>query len=228
MSKIIKSLITVFLSITIFIVFQNARAQSLPIFLASWKAYNFIPPGFIGKALPLAEGTPVEVAFEIIQNGKIVDISKNDVKLFANNKKKAEGFGVRRFRFVTDGSRAYEIKINVLDSRGDIQFEHRFVIPAASPEIAVSYSYPRNTIKAGVNVFQIIPYFFNISRINDLRFSWAVNGAAPEATDKNPDQLEIAVPNDYPKNAAITISAAAQNNLRELEVANQTVTMTVK
>lgn len=207
----------------------SAAAQSELTFLTSWKAYNFIPPGFNGKAMPLSRGTTIDVAFEVLENGKIVDISRNTVKFFVNGRKRQEGNGLRRFRFITlDGKSAQEIKIVVLNARGDVRFENRFTIPTVSPEVAIYPPRTQNIIEKGLNSFQAIPYFFNIARINDLNFIWTVNGVSPSEATAAPDRLELTVPQDYPSGASITLNVVGQNIVNPLETANQKVIFTVK
>ena len=218
-----------FLASLVFFLTQTSLAQTQPVFLTSWKAYNFIPPGFSGKSLPLPRGTTVGVAFEILNDGKIIDVSKNNIKFFVNNQKRAEGIGLRGFRFATfDGQPGQTIKMVILNARDEIVYEHRFTIPTTKPEIVINHPYSLNLIDRGFNYFQALPYFFNIERIGDLVFNWTVNGAAPADTAENPDIIELDVPSEFSSGGNIAIQATAQNRVNQLEMALETINLTTR
>src|SRR3989338_5844802 len=76
------------------LIFANASfAQtSSPRVLLTWQAKNYVPAGYLGKALP-SPSSIVTASVEIIDQGKIADLSKNNVYWYLNGSLVGSGVG---------------------------------------------------------------------------------------------------------------------------------------
>ena len=204
-------------------------AQSSPQFMVSWQAQSYVPSWYSGKVFP-TQGSTVEVSFELIDGGKIVDLSSSKVRWYVNDKliqNEQNGLGLRYLKtFVQDYSgQETEIRITIVDYRG--QALHKIVrIPVVRPEAVIDAPYPDWKISNGESFFQAFPFFFNVKNLGDLSFNWTVNNQ-PASETGNPQQLDLKV-SSMPSGADINISVAVKNLLKELEFASKSIKLVIK
>ena len=79
----------------------SVNAQVRPEFLITWRASNYAPSDFAGKILPIP-GSALTAALEIIDGGRIADLSQTEIRWSVNNKIGQSGKGIKTFSFLID------------------------------------------------------------------------------------------------------------------------------
>ena len=226
-------LIAVFLlSIGCWLLAISVNAQTKLEFFVSWQAQNYAPSWYQGKILPI-NGTPVNISFELIDNGKIADLSKTTVRWYVNDNlvlNENNGLGIKNLKInIPDYSGGQtEIRIAVIDYLKNGFMDKLIEIPVKGPEAIINAPYADGKIKTGSSVLNLFPFFFNIKDVSNLLVSWSVNGQKPISADGNSYILNLNIGSETPKNTAINLSVAVKNILKELEFANQSVNLVVQ
>ncbi|MBN2197759.1 hypothetical protein JW698_00970 [Candidatus Wolfebacteria bacterium] len=216
-----------------FFAFLNVNAQSFsPQFLISWQAQNYAPTWYQGKIFPV-RGTPVEVNFEIVNNGKLVDLSDVKILWYINDelaKNEKDGLGIKTLKFnVSDyGGGEVEIRIVLPDYLEGELLDKIIKIPIVMPELVINSPYPDNKVEIGESFFQAIPFFFNIEFIDILSIDWTANNQKSIGLAENPYLLNLNISSETPKNTEINISALVKSILNNLEFANKSIKLNVK
>jgi hypothetical protein len=202
-----------------------------PTFLVSWKAEDYAPINYLGKTLPVNQ-TKIDVSFELVgtnpsDNGKIIDLSGNEVRWYVNSHLMSQSNGTKTFSFITnddnDASTAVKISVEYSDpTAGYNYFVDKYIdIPLTHPDIVVAYKNIGSSLsKGGGNIFSAFPYFFNGS-YNNLKASWSVND---RVVDSGSDQwnLTVTLGSDYPSGSDIKISVSAQDILNAANIISRT------
>ena len=195
--------------------------QTSPEFLISWKANTYVPADYQGKALA-TRGSQIEVAFELIDNGRIADVSSKEIRWFVNFNLADKGVGKQNFVFNHDpySGRDAVIKIEVIDY-SDQRLKKTFTIPIAPTEVIIDTVDQRN--------FTAKPYFFNVDGLVAIDFDWVVNGIkATEETEK-PDTLTLEIPELGAGGFLdVIIDLTARNRADILEFAEQSLRLNLQ
>ena len=184
----------------------SSRGQQAPIFLVSWKANSYAPADYQGKIL-LSPTSSAEIAFELIDGGKIANLNNKEVRWFINNKLIASGLGLKTTTYTPSqpGRKDLRVQIQVLNYNGQ-DLEKIMILPVINPEIVIQ--------PIGSNVFAGKPYFFNINSLSDLSFEWSVNGKKTNDLPDNPQFLSLT---GIPANTNVTINLFSQNLRQAIE-----------
>ncbi len=226
--------ISTFLSVILvfsFLFLNFSFAQSSPQFLVSWQAQNYAPSWYEGKILPI-NGTQVNINFELIDGGKLADLSKTIVRWYVNDKliiNEKSGLGIKNLKinapdFNGDNT---EIRIALVNYKGGELIDKIVEIPVSGPEAVINAPYPDGKIGIGSSVLGLIPFFFNISDISNFSIDWLVNGRTPDSSN-NPYLFNLNIGSDTPQNTQINISVSVKNILKTLEFTSQSINLIVK
>jgi len=216
----------------LFSIFYLAGAQTSPQFLVSWQAQSYIPNWYQGKILP-TNGTPTEISFELIDKGKLADLSKTKVRWYINDelvKNEENGLGIKSLKIITPNysGQETEIRISVVDYLGGETLDKIIKIPVVGPEVLIDSPYPDKKISAGSSIFQAIPFFFNIKNLNSLSIEWSANEQKPAGLSANPWLLNLNIGAETPTGTEIKLSVLVKNILKELEFASKSVQLQIK
>ncbi|MCR4275232.1 MAG: hypothetical protein NUV83_00540 [Candidatus Wolfebacteria bacterium] len=213
-----------------FFTFNFVSAQSGYDFLTSWKADGFVPAWYEGKILP-SRGSRVSISFELINNGKISDLSNTVVRWYINDnlvKNENDGLGIKKYLFtVTDypGNNT-EVRIALPDYKGQ-SLNKIIQIPVVNPEVVIeSPAFSLNNISKTA-IFKANPFFFNVKIINNLSFQWTANGQAT-GIYKGSNILDFNVDPKVGLNSQINLKVIAKNLLNEMEFANKEIQFKLK
>lgn len=227
----------IILSISAFIIFYLAffdfsYAQTPPQFLISWKTQNYAPNWYAGKILPTA-GTQIEVNFELIDNGKLADISGTKVRWYINDKlvkNENNGLGIKKINFTAPNyfGQTIEVRIAIVDFLGGGFMDKIIEIPVVRPEAVINAPYKNNEIKTGKSAFSVSPFFFNINNKDYFSVQWSVSGQKPESDKGDIFSLDLNIDQQMPAGSDIGLSVTVNNILKTLEMASQTINLTVK
>ncbi len=209
-------------------------AQTAPEFMVSWKAIDYVPADYLGKTLP-AQATPVEAAFDVIDQGKVADLSKDVISWYDNNAFIGSGIGLKTFRFTPSSAQSDTIRIDV-SNYNSTDITTSFLIPVVKPEVVVSVPTPtanlyrnRTAIAPASYLIQARPFFFNASSLSGLTFSWQINGTTPSGNAGSPDLLTLNLATQgTPQETDLTLSAGVANNTNQLEFSGKTMNLIVK
>lgn len=210
--------------------FSNAQAASVPQFLVSWQASSYVPDWYRGKVFPSA-GSKVSVGFDLVNNGKIVDLSKTAIRWYVNDNlivNENNGLGIKNFTFINNdvyGGNEIDIRITLPNYNGGI-LDKTVAIPVKQPEVVVDAPYFGNKVSQGKNTLYAWPFFFNIKNIADLIYNWSVNGRG--ATDANSPFLNLNVDLSTAPGSILNLNAGIENSTNQIESANKTIQLEVK
>ena len=189
-----------------------ASGQTTPEFMLTWKAANYAPPEYQGRGFP-ASDTRVDVALELIDSGRLADLSGVNVRWYANNSLQKSGAGLKNFTFNADGVRGDQAIRVVINGYRGLALEKTVTIALASPEVVID---------GGPNTFRALPYFFNFGDVRKADFTWSANGAEVAGDPNSPDVLLLDT-RDLAPGTEISLEATIKNVFRALESASESI-----
>jgi len=179
---------------------QTAQPQ----FLMTWSAKSYVPTGYAGKAFPTA-GSPVTVSFELVNQGKVVDLSKQTIYWYVNEGVLDGTANKQTISFLAPSSVPGLIDVEVqLPNYQNSILVHSIRIPVVTPRAVIESRYPGGNFTSPAFEVSALPYFFNTQSASSLNFTWNVNGEnAPSA--ENPEDLKVGLNADAPTGSAVTV-----------------------
>jgi len=214
----------------LFFAFNFASAQSGYQFLTSWKADGFVPAWYEGKILA-SRGSRISVSFELINNGRIVDLSNTVVRWYVNDnlvKNENNGLGIKSHSFtITDyPGNDTEVRIALPDYKGQ-SFNKIIKIPVVNPEVVIeSPAFSLNNISKTA-IFKANPFFFNVKTAKSLSFQWQANGQAT-GIYKGLNVLDFNVDPKVGLNSEVNLKVIVKNLFNELEFASKEINFKLK
>jgi len=207
--------------------FLVVNAQTLNPVVITWQANNFYPADFGGRALP-SPGTPVTLSAEIIQNNKLLDLSQATFLWYADETLFARGVGLKETTLKINKSPGDYSFVRVAVQINNSSFENSLRIYAQAPTVVIEGNFPNQTIRAGSQtLLRAMPYFFNVSSLADLGFSWLINDKIQNSSQDNQLLLSIG-PLQGNSDAAAQISVAVQNIVNALETASNRIILNIR
>lgn len=213
-------------SLAIFI--QRSLSQTTPIFWITWSTGSYSAPGYEGKTLP-TNGTNVSVAFELIQDGKVIPLGSQEVRWFLDEAPVQDGNGLKQYSFQSNsasGSRL--VRIELPDFRDIGSLTKSIQIPAVSPEVVLDAPYVKNSVTSRELVIKALPYYFNVTRAGDLNWNWQVNNETPSGAAQDPSIINILIPPEMPSGSQILTKVSVVNSTRPNESANTLSLFTIQ
>jgi hypothetical protein len=216
----------------LFLIFGSASASASLEFLISWQSGNYVPQWYLGKSLPIA-GSPIKINFELIDNGKPVNLSKNIIRWYVNGdlaKNESDGLGIKSLMVsVPKNSQGkMTVRISIIDYDADSVLEKMIVIPVSKPEAVINSPYVGNKIVAGLSVFKLTPFFFNVNDLRELTVKWSANGANSKPYEDNSWRLDLSINNQAAEGFKINLGATVINSSNQLESANSAIMLQKK
>ncbi len=229
--KKLKNLIILIVAFFLFsFLFVPYSLGSSPQFLASWQTNSYAPSWYQGKVFPTF-GSLIEINFELIDNNKIVDLSKNKIRWHINNrliKNETDGLGIKFLKFTNNNliGRNIEIKITIVDY-GDQPLFKIIRIPVVAPKTIIDAPHPKRKIGVGENLFRALPFFFNIKNLDKLSFEWQADKQTSNITE-NPQELNLNIDARTLPGTTIRIRAIIKNIANQLEFASENIKIEIK
>jgi len=203
----------VFLAIFFFL-FRGANAQtaSSPQFLLTWKASNsYIPSLYQGKALPGSPGSKITASLELVVNGKLVNLSSQNIYWYEDEVLVGGGPGVQQVTFSPFGEPPSTLILSVeLPQYSSGYLTDTVNIPFVNPEAVIYAPYPNQEFSTNLLAVQGLPFFFYATSTDNLLFKWSVNGQTG-SNQENPDVAEITLPQGTPGGTSIGVSLSISN-----------------
>ena len=209
-----------------------ANAQISSQFLVSWQAESYVPSWYQGKIFP-TKGSAIKVDFELIESGKIIDLSQYKVRWYLNDKLRINensGLGIKSFSFITTNypNQNAEVRIVIVNYKGQGELNKIVDIPVVAPEAIINAPYPSKKIDYGSNYFKVYPFFFGNFDYSKFAFEWAVRGQSAKDDGASSDELKLNIDSLAPSGFEINVSAAIKNLLNEMEFAGKNIQLQVK
>ena len=214
------------LAIGYWLLANDVSAQQSNQVIITWQANNYYPSDYQGKALA-TNFTPVSMSVELLKDGRLQDLSQASIGWFIDGKFINRAQGLKEILFTTNKIEGNNYFIQVSIDLNQETFEGTARINIDSLQIVIENPHPNSTVQGGRSlIVQAIPYFFNITSLADLDFSWKINGEKI-STDGNQITLNLGAiqPNSI---NAVQIDLFLQNNLKPLEISKAQLKLTVK
>ena len=180
--------------------------------IITWQANNYFPADYAGRAA-VTPGTPVIASVEIIENNKLVDISKSDIRWYVNDEFKSGGSGLKTFSFITKqrGSGYETLRASV--GVGDASFQNSVQINIVQPEVVLDAKSSDKTVRARTQLsLSAIPFFFNVDSLNELSFDWQINNERV-SSNNNEVSVNVGTPNSqFQKSVPVTVTVKNSGN----------------
>jgi len=211
----IKTYSSVLLLVVVLLVINNVSAQSISQPIITWQANNFFPSDYQGKALP-STGTRVSLSVMVIKSGKILNLSGAKIFWYVDEKLiNREGEPTITFVATKRGGDSHFVRM-VIESK-DGKFENSTRIPMVKPSLAIGIPYAGNVVPRNSELrLKALPFFFNVSSLEALKFSWNVGGEKISGVSENELVLKIGTPlSELQRNLLLTASAENIGNPSE-------------
>ena len=206
--------------------FAQTVPASGPNIMLTWKSSSYVPPAFLGKDMPTTNSL-ITASAELIDNGKAIDVSRQNIYWYQDNNFLDGGIGKQRisFRVPDTGGGTISLRVEFPEYSKGGQLK-TIDIPIVKPEIVIESPFPGGKFSSSPLTLIGQPYFFNVSSLSQLGFSWSVNGQSPQGAE-NPQALNIKF-SQLPSQAQMAISLLAQNTDKryEFETASKNLILT--
>lgn len=170
-----------------------AEAQTRPQPLVTWSSNSYVPPGFLGKALP-SPGSVVRAALMVIEASAVVDISQKEIKWYLDGEEFKTGVGLQQIEFTAPNMPGEFLKVRAQIANLNSETISKTVeIPIARPEAVISTHFPGNDFSSTNLKLRARAFFFNIQDQSFLSFSWKVNRQDPNPSN-DPSELTLSLP----------------------------------
>jgi len=202
----------------------QATAPGVPKLFLTWSSNTYVPPGFVGKIMPTAN-SQITTSVELIDDGKPINLSKQNVYWYVNNNFLSGGIGMQNITFrapeATGG--AIDLRVEVPNYSKGSQLK-TIGVPIVAPEAVIEMPFPYG--KFSSSPLQLVgqPYFFNAGTLSKLIMSWNVNGQTPTGAE-NPQNLNVKFGQTMQPGSTLSVSLSIKNITNQYESALKTVTL---
>lgn len=189
---------------------HGSAQQSQPQFLFSWRADTYAPPGFNGKVLP-SPGSLITVSFEVVQGGKLANLSKQTIYWYVNDSLVSNVPGKQTITFSAPNFApdVLNVRVQLPEYAGGL-LSPLIKIPLVPPEAVIESAYPGGNFMGFSATVKGLPYFFNVQSPLELSFTWNVNGETPAGAE-DPTNLSVGLNPDAPIGATLSIGLTVQD-----------------
>lgn len=189
-------------------------------FMVDWKTKTYMPAWYEGKAFPTYQSF-ITIGFELIENGKAVDLSKTAVRWYVNSKllkNETSGLGIRQVTVFNKkyGGDVASIKIVIPDYNGQ-SLTKILDIPIKKPEVVIDVPYAKKKVARGENMLFAWPFFFNVTGAEGLSLQWKVDGNALKTSSAADSRLLFLAEGGASEGAKSTIEATVINPGKVIE-----------
>lgn len=186
--------------------------------IITWRANNYFPSNFTGKALP-TNGTTVSLSAILLDNQKIQDLSNLPILWYVDGNFLNGGIGDYQTSFHITKTAGDSNTVNVQIGAANQTISGSVNIPVTSYRAVVNVPYPTNTVpQNSVANLEIIPYFFNVKSFSDFLFSWNINNLQ-NVTSTTQNTLSLNIGQVGPAESAVGVNVSVQNTANQFEFA---------
>ncbi|MCL4391920.1 hypothetical protein M1413_01140 [Patescibacteria group bacterium] len=195
----------------------SAQAANNYSAIITWRANDYYPSDFLGKALP-TNGTTVSLSVIVLNNQKIQDASNLPILWYVDGNFMNGGVGESQTNFTVTKTAGDSHIVSVQIGAGGQTISASARIPVVNYRAVINAPYPAQTVNQNSTAnLEIIPYFFNVNSFNDFLFSWTVNNLQ-NVTSTTDNTLSLKV-GQIGATQNISIDASVQNTANAFEFA---------
>jgi len=197
----------------------SAQTPASSELIVTWHANNYYPADFRGKAR-VTPRTRVSVSVQVLEGGRLATPSDAVVVWRLDGATLARGAGLFNTVFTARALAGTDHNMRVMVERKGVRIaESLFRIPVVHPELVFEHAFPNRVLRSGTQAtLRLIPYFFNVASLNDLRFFWQVGGEAPKIEDgDNTLTLTVGPFDATTQEQSVLVTGVVQNIANELE-----------
>ncbi len=195
----------------------SAQAANNYSAIITWRANDYYPSDFLGKALP-TNGTTVSLSVIVLNNQKIQDASNLPILWYVDGNFMNGGVGESQTNFTVTKTAGDSHIVSVQIGAGGQTISASARIPVVNYRAVINAPYPAQTVNQNSTAnLEIIPYFFNVNSFNDFLFSWTVNNLQ-SVTSTTDNTLSLKV-GQIGATQNISIDASVQNTVNAFEFA---------
>lgn len=190
-------------------------------FMTNWEAKTYTPEWYTGKAFPTFQSF-ITVGFELIENGKIADLSKTGVRWYVDDvlyKNEINGLGIKNFTIYNQkyGGDTTSIKIVIPSYKGAV-LEKTIAIPVKNPEVVIDAPFFEKRATRQAHDLFAWPFYFNAASKDLLNIEWRAEGGAAQAA-KVGDAFKLSIDRDVEEGTRYKIEAFIKNQRKTTEEA---------
>lgn len=188
--KIILAAVILFCAVS-YARFSSAQTVGNDYAFLTWHANNFYPADFAGKPLPALQST-VDVSVTYVSNKKLQDLSQKNITWYLDGDYYQGGVGLSEVSLPINRGfgTSYSLRAAFQTDSGEVSAIA--IIPIFKAMTVIDAPFPNLAVPQGTSItLSALPYFFGVSSINNLSFSWAVNGIAQPAESGGTLTLDI-------------------------------------
>ncbi|MCL4404219.1 hypothetical protein M1432_02665 [Patescibacteria group bacterium] len=194
---------------------QTPAGQAATSVIITWQAQNYFPADFPGKA-SVTPGSPVKASVEELSGNRLVNLGQAQVSWFVNDNLIQSGVGLKSIIFTASPDPTGLVNIRVQVQTGSGSNTSSISITASPPFAVIDYpAVQKNIPSGGKIVFTAWPYFFNVSSLSDLKFTWQLNGQTVTSSG-NQLTLDIGTPQSSSQQM-LPVTLTTQNIQNPLE-----------
>lgn len=198
-------------------------------FMTSWSAKTYAPAWYTGKVFPVYQSF-VTVAFELVENGKMVDLSKTIVQWYVNDtmlRNETNGLGIKKFTLYNQqyNGDIINVKIAIPNYKGSA-LQKTIDIKVKNPEVVIDVPYFEKRVPKGDATVFAWPFFFNATRASELGLQWNTEGAPQPGVLG--EALTVKVGDDVSVGTQYRIGATIGNKKKPLESMVSTILIETK
>lgn len=162
--------------------------------MLTWRAETYVPADYAGRVLP-ARGASVTASVELLDNGRLVDLSGKKINWIVDRQILGSGIGLKTFTFTIPDFASERVRLvaRITKSRG-VSLEKSADLPVKKPEAVIDIPYPSRTAKERDIRLYALPYFFPIKSLEEISFLWRANDDRSSSPTGLDNELLISVP----------------------------------
>jgi len=199
--------------IVLFFVAYSFVGAATPSIILTWKTNNFYPSDFQGKALPIT-GSVVTASAAVLRDGALTDPKEITFTWYLDDTWITQELGKREVTVTASKlfGDAHFIRVVASLPTGE-RIDSSVKIPVTHPDLVIEVSEGES---GNNDTLRVIPFFFNVSSLANLIFSWEIDGIK-QSSQSNTLSL--------PSGLAPTASVLAKNAANPLEFTKITVSL---
>ncbi len=206
-------IITLFTLILLgWLAFSSTSASDQQLIL-TYKDVSFYPSNYQGKA-PGVFGSELLISAVGIENSKIIDLSRAKfIWRINDNYTPRTGTGLDRIKISSSKSDNDEYIISVTAELNGKQYKGSIKIPTATPKVTIEAITNSREIMPNQKIsMKLIPYFFNVNSLNQVKFYWSLNDETNIVSNNQIFVLDTDKYKPYNKNYYVTGTVISKIN----------------
>lgn len=163
-----------------------AQAGAPANLILTWSVNNFYPSDYAAKALP-ANGAIINASAEAMKAGKIQNLKSVSIAWYLDGDWLSGGAGQKYASFTATKVKGASHLLRVVVGLPEGEVEQTISVPIVAREVTIETPY-RSGLPASIAeplIFRAVPYFFNVSSLAQLAFSWTAGGQTQSANGDN-------------------------------------------